>query len=97
MFGLAFLNGTLLSFDQPARGALVPRLVRRFGPALAGFGIATLGYTGNFFLNAAGALNTLYVIRVPPGPINQQSTLHAIRSALGTPKRDAVLPWIVSG
>ena len=119
MIGLAFLNGTLLSFDQPARGALVPVLVRKedlgnaislqsmifsgastIGPALAGFGVATLGYAGNFFLNAAsyaGVLIALYVMRVPPGPVNQQSTLHAIRAALGTVKKDAVLPWILSG
>jgi MFS family permease len=119
MFGLAFLNGTLLSFDQPARGALVPVLVRKedlgnaislqsmifnaastIGPALAGFGVATLGYAGNFFLNAvsyAGVLIALYVMRVPRGPTHRQPTLDAIRAALGSVKRDAVLPWILSG
>jgi len=116
---LAFLNGTLLSFDQPARGALVPILVPKedlgnaislqamifngastLGPALAGFGVATLGYAGNFFLNAAsflGVLIALYCMRVPSGPTHQQSTLQAIRTALGTVRRDAVLPWILSG
>ena len=86
---LAFLNGTLLSFDQPARGALVPVLVPKedlgnaislqamifngastLGPALAGFGVATLGYAGNFFLNGAsflGVLIALYIMRVPQG------------------------------
>jgi len=119
MFGLAFLNGTLLSFDQPARSALVPVLVRKedlgnaislqsmifngastIGPALAGFGIATFGFAGNFFLNAAsyaGVLIALYVMRVPSLPIDQQSTLHAIRAAFVTLKRDAALPWILSG
>lgn len=116
---VAFLNGTLLSFDQPSRGALVPALVpsedlgnaislqsmifngaSTLGPALAGFGVATLGYAGNFFLNGAsflGVLIALYVMRVPSGPTHQQSTLQAIRTALGTVQRDAVLPWILSG
>jgi MFS family permease len=118
-FVLAFLNGTLLSFDQPARAALVPFLVPKedlgnaislqsmifngtatLGPALAGFGVATLGYAGNFFLNGAsflGVFIALYVMRVPPGPIHQQSILQAIGAALGTIKRDAVLPGVMSG
>jgi MFS family permease len=116
---LAFLNGTLLSFDQPARGALIPVLVPKeylgnaislqamifngastLGPALAGFGVAKLGYAGNFFLNGAsflGVLIALYLMRVPGAPTHQQSTLQAIRAALGTVRRDAVLPWILSG
>jgi len=116
---LAFLNGTLLSFDQPTRGALVPVLVPKedlgnaislqsmifngastLGPALAGLGVASLGYAGNFFLNGAsflGVLIALYRMRVPKGPSHQQSTLQAIRAALGTVRRDAVLPWVLSG
>lgn len=116
---LAFLNGTLLSFDQPARGALVPLLVPKedignaislqamifngastLGPALAGFGVAILGFAGNFFLNGASflaVLIALYLMRVPSGPTHQQSTIQAIRSALGTVRRDAVLPWVLSG
>jgi len=116
---LAFLNGALLSFDQPTRGALVPVLVPKedlgnaislqamifngastLGPALAGFGVATLGYAGNFFLNGAsflGVLIALYAMRVPHSPTHQQSTLQAIRTALGTVRRDAVLPWALSG
>jgi MFS family permease len=118
-FVLAFLNGTLLSFDQPARAALVPFLVPKedlgnaislqsmifngaatLGPALAGFGVATLGYAGNFFLNGAsflGVLIALYVMRVTPGPTHQQSILQAISAALGTIKRDTVLPGVMSG
>jgi predicted MFS family arabinose efflux permease len=67
---------------------------------LAGFGVATLGYAGNFFLNGAsflGVLIALYVMRVPKGPAHQLSTLQAIRDALGTVRRDAVLPWVLSG
>ncbi|HEY4900612.1 MAG TPA: MFS transporter [Terriglobales bacterium] len=116
---LAFLNGTLLSFDQPARGALVPVLVPKedignaislqamlfngasiLGPALAGFGVAILGFAGNFFLNGASflaVLIALFLMRVPSGPTHQQSTIQAIRTALGTVRRDAVLPWVLSG
>jgi MFS family permease len=119
ILGLAVLNGTLLSVDQPTRGALVPLLVpaehlrnaislqamifngaSTIGPALAGVCVATLGYAGNFFLNGAsflGVLIALYSIRMPGGPAHQQSTLQAIHSALGTVRRDAVLPWILSG
>jgi len=116
---LAFLNGTLLSFDQPTRGALVPALVPEedlgnaislqsmifngasiLGPALAGFGVAILGYAGNFFLNGAsflGVLIALYLMRVPARSTHQQSTLQAILTALTTVQRDAVLPWVLSG
>ena len=116
---LSFLNGTLLSFDQPTRGALVPVLVPKedlgnaislqsmifngastLGPALAGFGVAIVGYAGNFFLNGAsflGVLIALYLMHVPAGPVHQQSPWQAIRAALGTVKRDALLPWALSG
>ena len=36
-------------------------------------------------------------MRVPSGPTHQQSTIQAIRTALGTVRRDAVLPWVLSG
>src|SRR5947209_10774543 len=116
---LAFLNGTLLSFDQPARGALVPFLVPKedvgnavslqsmifngasmLGPALAGFGVAALGYAGNFFLNGASflaVLISLCLMRVPRNSTHQQSTFQAIRTALHTVHGDAVLPWALSG
>ena len=116
---LAFLNGTLLSFDQPTRGALIPMLVPRedlgnaislqsmifngastLGPALAGFAVAAIGYAGNFFLNGAsflGVLIALYLMRVPASVSHQQSTAQAIGAALNTVKRDAVLPWVLSG
>lgn len=116
---VAFLNGTLLSFDQPARGALISVLVPKedlgnaislqamifngastLGPAFAGFGVATLGFAGNFFLNGASflaVLIALYLMRVPSGPTHQQSTIQAIRAALGTVRRDDVLPWVLSG
>ncbi len=118
---LAFLNGTVLSFDQPARGALVPSLVppedlmnaislqamafngaSMLGPALAGVAVATIGYAGNFFLNAAsfiGVLIALYMMRAPARQphSHQESMWTAIRSALGTVRRDEILPWALSG
>ncbi len=118
---LAFLNGTVLSFDQPARGALVPTLVppedlmnaislqsmvfngaSTLGPALAGVGVGLVGYAGNFFLNGAsfiGVISALYVMRVRPGTgrTPQQPMIVAIRAALGNVRRDAVLPWVLSG
>ena len=116
---LAFLSGTLLSFDQPTRGALVPVLVPKedlgnaislqamvfngastIGPALAGIGVAKLGYAANFFLNGAsfiGVLIALYFMHVPPSQAHQQSTMQAIRTAFSTVKSDAVLPWVLSG
>ena len=118
---LAFLNGTVLSFDQPARGALIPTLVpaedlmnavslqsmvfngaSTLGPALAGAGVGLVGYAGNFFLNGAsyfGVIIALCVLRVPAGAgrVHQQSMVAAIRAALGTVRRDLVLPWVLSG
>ena len=116
---LAFLNGTLLSFDQPTRGALIPAVVPKedlpnaislqsmlfngastIGPALAGLGVAKLGYAGNFFLNGVSFLVVLVAlcfISVPVTRRHQRSTGQAIRTALVTVRRDAVLPWALSG
>lgn len=62
-------------------------------------------YAGNFFLNAIsflGVLVVLYMLRLPKD-IAEQSTakrgplLASIGASLGTVKRDAALPWILSG
>ena len=116
---LSFLNGTLLSFDQPTRGALIPEVVPKedlpnaislqsmlfngastIGPALAGLGVAKLSYAGNFFLNGVSFLVVLVAlcfVSVPMTRRRQRSTGQAIRTALVTVRRDAVLPWALSG
>jgi MFS family permease len=62
-------------------------------------------YAGNFFLNAIsflGVLVVLYLLRLPKD-VTKQSTakreplLASIGASLGEIKRDAVLPWILSG
>lgn len=134
---LAFCSGTVLSFDQPTRSALIPMLVPNedlmnaislqaivfngsafVGPTLAGVLIEVLGsidgrfgmgslfpYAGNFFLNGIsflGVLIVLYLLRLPK-EVAEQSTakrgplLASIGASLGTVKRDAALPWILSG
>lgn len=116
--GLAFLQGAALSFDQPARGALVPELVppqelfnavslqstvftgaSTLGPALAGFGLAVLGYAGNFFANAMsylGVIGALLAIRTPRGsaPLRVANP-RAIRDALATVRADTALPALI--
>jgi MFS family permease len=135
---LAFCSGTILSFDQPARSALVPMLVPRedlmnaislqsivfngaavFGPALAGVTIGLLGYlgtaaklpgsylgyAGNYFLNGIsflGVLVVLYLLRIPKeaqeqGTERRGPLLASIRASLSAVRRDAVLPWVLSG
>jgi MFS family permease len=115
---LAFLQGASLSFDQPARAALVPELVPKdelfnavslqsivftgastVGPALAGFGLAFIGYAGNFFANAVsylGVIAALIAMRVPAiaGPMRTASP-RAIREALATVRADAALPALM--
>jgi MFS family permease len=136
---LAFCSGTVLSFDQPARSALIPTLVPRedlmnaislqamvfngaafVGPTLAGVLIEVFSsidghlglargslfpYAANFFLNAfsfLGVLVVLYLLHVPEGAAQESTAkrgpmLAAIRASLGTVRRDAVLPWVLSG
>jgi MFS family permease len=115
---LAFLQGAALSFDQPARAALVPELVPKdelfnavslqsivftgastVGPALAGFGLATIGYAGNFFANAVsylGVIAALIAMRAPRagGPMRTANPL-AIREALATVRADVALPALI--
>lgn len=116
---IAFGSGAVLSFDQPARAALISTLVPRedllnaislqstvfngaatLGPAFAGIAIDAIGLPANFFLNAlsfAPVLVTLAVIRSPQGQTAVRGKLVAqIREALGTVKRDPVLPYMLT-
>jgi len=88
----------------PALGGITIGLFSYAGHALGMTG-NLVGYAGNFFLNALsylGVLIVLYLIHIPKD-IAAQSTekrgpmLASILAALGTVKRDAVLPWILSG
>lgn len=118
---VAFANGAALSFDQPARSALIASLVPKenlmnavslqsavfngasvLGPALAGLTLSRLGYSGNFFLNAASYLAVLVALLLLRTPATQGRTgprvrlLDSVREALQYVRRDAVLPSVVS-
>jgi MFS family permease len=117
---VAFASSAVLSFDQPARNALITSLVPKehlmnavslqsaifngasiLGPALAGLSLSSIGYSGNFFLNAASFLAVLaallllrtsreQVIRRPAGTL-----LDSAREALRYVRRDSLLPTVV--
>jgi MFS family permease len=117
----SFLTGTVLSFDQPTRSALIPMLVppedlmgaialqsavfnggATVGPALAGITIGIVGLAGNYFINAASFLGVLFALaslRIPPeaeARARRREPLRAaIAAALGTVRRDAVLPAVL--
>lgn len=117
---LGFASSSALSFDQPARFALITSLVPKehlmnavslqsavfngasiLGPALAGLSLSRIGYSGNFFLNAASFLAVLAALlllrpteaRAVPGP--RGKLLDSVREALRYVRRDAVLPTVV--
>jgi hypothetical protein len=88
----------------PALGGITIGFLEDAGHALGLTG-NLIGYAGNFFLNGfsyLGVLIVLYLIHIPKD-IAAQSTekrgpmLASILAALGTVKRDSVLPWILSG
>jgi MFS family permease len=117
---VAFASSSALSFDQPARNALITSLVPKehlmnavslqsavfngasiLGPALAGLSLSRIGYSGNFFLNAASffaVLAALLLLRTPtlraiPRPGGR--LLDSVREALQFVRHDAVLPTVV--
>lgn len=121
---IAFCSGTVLSFDQPSRSALIPILVPRedlmnaislqsivfngsavVGPALGGIVIGLIGFAGNFFLNSASylaVLLALFILHIPKdaaalGTEKRGPMLAQIRASLAIVRRDAALPWILSG
>src|ERR1700720_2909989 len=104
---LAFASSSTLSFDQPARYALITSLVPKehlmnavslqsavfngasiLGPALAGLSLSRIGYSGNFFLNAASflaVLAALLLLRTPKAlamPKPRGSLVDSVREAL---------------
>src|SRR5207245_4609376 len=112
---VAFTSSSALSFDQPARNALVTSLVPKehlmnavslqsavfngasiLGPALAGLSLSRIGYSGNFFLNAASffaVLAALLLLRTPkPQTVPRLSgrMLDSVREALRYVRHDAV-------
>jgi MFS family permease len=117
----AFCSGAALSFDQPARSALIPSLVppadlmnavslqsiifsgaSTFGPALAGVMVASIGYAGNFFLNAASyvaVIAALAGLQVAPRSAYgaREPLWRSVRATLATAARDAALPGIIAG
>src|ERR1700730_16598386 len=118
---LAFASSSALSFDQPARYALITSLVPKehlmnavslqsavfngasiLGPALAGLSLSRIGYSGNFFLNAASflaVLAALLLLRTPKAlaiPKPRGRLVHSVREALRYVSHDAVLPTVVS-
>jgi predicted MFS family arabinose efflux permease len=118
---VVFAAGATLSFDQPARNALITSLVPKdtlmnaislqsavfngasiLGPALAGLTLSHLGYSANFFLNAASflavlaALLVLDTAAVQATPRPQGGLLRSVGEALHFIQRDAVLPSVVS-
>src|SRR5437899_5319321 len=117
---VAFAISSALSFDQPARNALITSLVPKehlmnavslqsavfngasiLGPALAGWSLSRIGYSGNFFLNAASffaVLAALLLLRTPkPQTVPRLSgrMLDSVREALRYVRHDAVLPSVV--
>jgi MFS family permease len=112
---LAFASSAMLSFDQPARNALIASLVPKdnlmnaialqsavfngasiLGPALAGLTLSRIGYSGNFFLNAASYTAVLLaLLTLPPTKCASRpggGWLESIGEALQYVGRDVVLP-----
>ncbi len=95
-------NGTAVI--GPALGGITIGLLGYVGRSIGLTGNLT-GYAGNFFLNGLsylGVLIVLYLIHIPKDVAAQSMEkrgpmLASILAALGTVKRDSVLPWILSG
>jgi MFS family permease len=88
----------------PALGGITIGLLGYAGHSIGLTG-SLIGYAGNFFLNGLsylGVLIVLYLIHIPRDRAEQSMEkrspmLTSILTALGTVKRDSVLPWILSG
>lgn len=95
--GAAFIGPTLAGV-----------LIEVFSRVDGSFGLpagSLFPYAGNFFLNAVsylGVLVVLYLLRLPKDAAEQSMAkrgplLASIAASLGTVRRDAALPWILSG
>lgn len=117
---VAFGSGVTLSFDQPARNALITSLVPKenlmnavalqsavfngasiLGPALAGLAVGRMGYSANFFLNAASYLAVLAALLLVHTPAAQGklrpggNLWDSVREAVRYVRQDGVLPPVV--
>jgi MFS family permease len=117
---VALFGSAALSFDQPARNALIASLVSKenlmnalalqsavfngasiLGPALAGLALSRIGYSGNFFLNAASYVAVLVALAALPSPAAAGASkpgegwFESFREAVHYIRRDAVLPSTV--
>lgn len=89
------------AFIGPALSGVLIEILSKVGGNMG----SLFPYAGNFFLNAisfSGVLVVLYLLRVPKeaaelGTAKRAPLLASIGASLGTVKRDAVLPWILSG
>jgi len=76
-----------------------------FGPALAGVMVATIGYAGNFFLNAVSFVAVIVALwRLRPGdgagrPARgrREPLWRSVRETLAAAARDAALPGVIAG
>ena len=116
-----FVSSAALSFDQPARNALIASFVPKehlmnavalqsavfngasiLGPVLAGLALSRIGYSGNFFLNAASYCAVLVALLLLKTSSWQETARpvsrvwDSVREALRYVRQDAVLPSVVS-
>jgi sugar phosphate permease len=92
------------AFIGPTLGALTLALFTTLGQRFA-IGGNLAGYAGNFFLNGIsflGVLGVLYLLRIPKEAAQESRDrrgplLESIRESLRFVRKDAALPWILSG
>jgi len=72
-----------------------------FGPALAGFALTWVGYSGNFFLNAASYLAVIVTLLRVQTPFAIETRKAPFRSTVSTAvaavRRDSILSRVLSG
>lgn len=96
-------NGS--AFIGPTLAGILIEILSGIGGKSGMAGSRLFPYAGNFFLNALsffGVLIVLYLLRLPEDASRQSTAkrgplLASITASLGTVRRDAVLPWVLSG